>query len=109
MLGGLATVFRADAYLQEIEALLKGIPTRDDVDISQPPFYDDVKAKADSKRRGDVLAGLSGYEFQTLVAAVLRAMGYVTKLEARGKDRQRRHSKPIAINSASKISNQGSK
>ena len=46
---------------------------------------DDVKARADELIR-DRLAKLSGYEFQGLVAEVLRGMGYVAKLGPRGKD-----------------------
>jgi restriction system protein len=84
-LGGLATIFRADAHLAEIEGLLGGAPSTAEAGEPQPPFYDDVKAKAD-ELIGDVLAKLSGYEFQNVVAAVLRAMDYVAKVGPRGKD-----------------------
>ncbi|MDP2948816.1 MAG: restriction endonuclease, partial [Chloroflexota bacterium] len=83
-LGGLAAVFRADAHLAEIERLLKGEPPAGDAEV-EPPLLDDVKAKADELIR-DRLAKLSGHEFQDVVAAVLRAMGYVAKVGPRGKD-----------------------
>ena len=84
-LGGLAAVFKADAHLAEIERLLKGEPSPGEAEV-EPPFLGDVKAKADELIR-DLLAKLSGYEFQDLVAALLRAMGYFAKVGPPGKDR----------------------
>ncbi len=86
MLGGLATVFRADAHLSETETLIAGQgPVPDSEAETEPPFYEEVKAKASEMIR-DKLAQLGDYEFQDLVAATLRAMGYVAKLGPRGKD-----------------------
>ena len=87
-LDGLATVFRADSHLAEIDKLAGGPvggPGSEPAPEEGPPFYDDVKAKADELIR-DLLARLSGYEFQEVVATVLRAMGYVAKVGPRGKD-----------------------
>lgn len=85
-LGGLATVFRANDHLAEIERLVEGRePTISDETETQPPFYEDVKARADELIR-DILARVPPYEFQELVAAMLRAMGYVAKVGPRGKD-----------------------
>lgn len=85
-LGGLATIFRADAHVAEIEGLLREEPSTPEAGLElQPPFFDEVKAKADELIR-DLFAKLDGYEFQNLVAALLRAMGYVAKVGPRGKD-----------------------
>jgi restriction system protein len=86
-LGGLATVFRADAHLSEVEKLAAdtGPSRRPPEEEAAPPFVDDVKARADEMIR-DLLAQVAGYQFQGLVAALLRAMGYVAKVGPRGKD-----------------------
>lgn len=87
-LGGLAAVFRADTLLLEVERLLGKEPVTEESPIIEealPLTYEEVKAKAD-ELISDVLARLSSYQFQELVAAVLRAMGYVAKVGPRGKD-----------------------
>ncbi len=97
-LGSPATVFRADTHLPEIERLLMGTETPtygENGDIASTglpaieealtPFHEEVKARADELIR-DLLARIPGYEFQGLVAALLRAMGYVAKSGPRGRD-----------------------
>ncbi|HEV8575219.1 MAG TPA: restriction endonuclease [Dehalococcoidia bacterium] len=84
-LGGLATVFKANQHITEIEQLLRGQPPTEIPEEPQIPFYEDAKAKADELIR-DLLAKLDGYQFQRLAASVLRAMGYVAKVGPRGKD-----------------------
>jgi restriction system protein len=90
-LGGLATVFRADGHLSEIQALVAGrvLPETSDTSALEEgavaDLYSDTKSKADEAIR-DLFARLGGYEFQEVVAALLRAMGYIAKTGPKGKD-----------------------
>ena len=80
------TVFKIDKRFAEIEALIKGekpdAPPHPDDFV---PYYEEVKEKAD-ELISDCLSKIDPFDFQELVAAVLRAMGYRTVVSARGPD-----------------------
>lgn len=85
-LGGLLTVFRADGFLEEVKALLIGKePPSPEGEVPEVDFAADVQAKAD-EMISDLLYKIDAYEFQDLVACVLRAMGFKTKVSAPGPD-----------------------
>lgn len=94
-LGSTLTVFNASDYAAEIEAALKSpTPPAPPVSVAatvspevaqKRPYHVEV---ADNARAltADILDRLDGYEFQALVAAVLRAMGYKTREAPKGAD-----------------------
>lgn len=88
-LGALQTVFNVDGLAQEIQALLEGeaVPesTGDAPGEPEVDFYSDTKARAGELIR-DALAKLDAYEFQELVAGVLRSMKFNTKVSPPGRD-----------------------
>lgn len=82
--GGIMAVFRLDPFEEEVRAILGD---------EKPPkvgetedFYGDTRAKAD-ELISDLIAKIGPYEFEELVAALLRAMGFRTSLTRRGPDR----------------------
>lgn len=88
-LGSIMTVFSVTGHMSEIERLLAGAattPQTEQAEIAdEPPFYDNVKASAD-ELIADTIVKLDPYEFQDLVAAVLRAMGLKAKSVPPGPD-----------------------
>jgi restriction system protein len=77
-LGSALTVFQVDDHLSEIQKLAAGKPQTPEEDAEEeeaPPFYEEVSAKA-TELIADLISGLDPYDFQDLVAAVLRAMGF---------------------------------
>lgn len=83
-LGALQTVFNVDGLQAEIQSLAEGAPTPVAVE-SDYDFYADTKSKAEELIR-DALARIDPYEFQDLVAGVLRTMGFNTKVSPPGRD-----------------------
>jgi len=86
--GGIMTVFRLDGFEDEVTRLLKGEPEPSEEGgepEEQVSFYEDTVAKAD-ELISDILAGIGPYEFQDLVAALLRAMGLRTEVSPPGPD-----------------------
>lgn len=85
-LGGLSTVFRADGFLEEVKALLVGkeppLPEGEGLEVD---FAADVQAKA-SEMISDLLSRLAPYDFQDLVAGLLKAMGFKTRVSSPGRD-----------------------
>ena len=89
-MGSTLTVFSLDDYADEIHALLTGDETAED-EVEEkveetPPFYEEVKAQAD-ELIADHIHQLDPFEFEELVAAVLRAMGYQAVTTDPGPDR----------------------
>lgn len=92
-MGAISTVFSMDEHSEEITNLVEGkaippppkeIMEEEKEDIAQ--FFDETEKKA----RGliiDLLNKIEGYEFQKLVAAVLRAKGYRTDESPKGRDK----------------------
>ena len=85
-LGGLMTVFTANAFLPEIKVLLGEKPPEKPPEPEEPPFSpEEIQAKAD-EMISDILSQIDAYEFQKLVAGLLRAMGFRTKVSPPGPD-----------------------
>lgn len=89
-LGSPLTVFQIDEHLAELNRLVTGeIPTPAVVEAEeneQVPFHEDIKSKADEKI-ADLITKLDPYEFQDLVAALLRAMGFRATSSPPGRDK----------------------
>lgn len=84
-LGGLASVFKITDHVEEVNKLLGlGVP-KVHTEEPQPPYHEEVIAKA-SEMISDLLNEISPYEFQGLVAAVLRALGFQTRVSQPGPD-----------------------
>jgi len=88
-MGSTLTVFRLDDHLEEIHRVVTstsvGAPTAPEVE-AEPPFVEEVKARAD-ELIADLISLLGAYEFQDLVAALLRAMGFRAISSLPGVDR----------------------
>jgi len=85
-LGGFMTVFRVDELIAEVHNLVAG-GTASSTDIEENiPFYDEIKSRAD-ELISDLISNLDPYDFQDLVAAVLRAMGFRAVSSPPGRDR----------------------
>lgn len=86
-LGSTLTVFSVRDHLDEIHALATaaGKPPLHEAE-AEPPFIDEVKAKAD-ELIADLVSGLAPYDFQDMVAALLRAMGFQAVSAPPGPDR----------------------
>ncbi|MBA3869494.1 MAG: restriction endonuclease [Anaerolineae bacterium] len=89
-LGSTLTVFILDNILDEIYSIAtqKGAEPKvpEEVIEDAPPFYKDVRAKAD-ELIADLISRLDPYDFQDLVAALLEAMGFNAKSSPPGRDR----------------------
>ena len=86
-MGSSLTVFNLDDYLDQIHSLATG----EEPDVSEeeeetPPFFEEVKAQAD-ELIADLISHLDPYDFQDLVAALLRAMGFRAISSLPGRDR----------------------
>jgi restriction system protein len=85
------TVFQVNAYLPEVKALLLKKSVSKDVveeaEIQQPAalFYEDIRSKADDII-SDLLSQIDAYDFQELVAGLLRAMGFKKRVSSLGRD-----------------------
>lgn len=88
-LGSVLTVFQVDDHLQELHRLAtatKEAAPPPQAEQEAPPFYEEVKAKAD-ELISDLISRLDPYDFQNLVAAALRAMGFRAVSVPPGPDR----------------------
>ena len=79
-MGSTLTVFSLDDYVEEIHRRItapKGTVEHEveEEDQETPPFYEETEAKA-SELIADMISQLDPYDFQDLVAGVLRAMGF---------------------------------
>ena len=89
-IGGIQTVLSMDEHRDELLRLMKQgtpSPTAEVTGPAQPPvpFYDEVKAKAD-ELIGDLISKNDPYDLQELVAGLLQAMGYRTRVSPPGPD-----------------------
>lgn len=88
-LGSTLTVFSLDEYAEEIQALLSDdVSAEEEVDEKEeeaPPFVEEVEAQAD-ELIADIIARLDPFDFEELVAAVLRAMGFEARTTESGPD-----------------------
>lgn len=81
-LGGKTTVYSLDNILYEIDALLSG----ESISAKQTNAYEKARVEA-IDLISDRLDTLSPYEYQDLVSAVFRSMGFRTESSPRGKDK----------------------
>jgi restriction system protein len=88
-LGGLMTVFTVEGYEDEIERLLVGQPAvpdeAEEAEAEQYDFLAETEAKA-AEMISDMITRIPWDHFELLVAAVLRTLGYQTKMTRRGPD-----------------------
>lgn len=89
-LGSIMTVFNLDDHVDEIHRLAVsadiGSPQPEEEQEVGPPFVDEVKAQAD-ELVSDLISRLDPYEFQDMVAGLLRAMGFRAVSCSPGPDR----------------------
>jgi restriction system protein len=86
-MGSTLTVFNLDDYLDQIHSLATGEkPVISEEEEETPPFFEEVKAQAD-ELIADLISHLDPYDFQDLVAAVLRALGFRAVSSSPGPDR----------------------
>lgn len=86
-LGGLMTVFRVDDHIDEVQRLL-GAPAEDAGEVQEEaglPFHEDVMARS-QELTNDLIHQIDAFDFQDLVAGLLRAVGYWTQVADRGPD-----------------------
>ncbi len=82
------TVFTAQGFDEEVQRLLQGRaePVSEEQEgQEQVDFFEDTQAKAD-ELISDIIAKIDPYDFQDLVAALLRAMGFRTTVSPPGPD-----------------------
>lgn len=83
----LLTVFRLDDHLEEIHRAATGVTEGlADGEEEEPPFFEEVKARAD-ELIADLISRPAPYDFQDLVAGVLRAIGFRPASPPPGPDR----------------------
>ncbi|MBL7202063.1 MAG: restriction endonuclease [Anaerolineae bacterium] len=86
-MGSTLTVFNLDDYLDQIHSLATGEEVgAPDEEEEAPPFYEEVKARAD-ELIADTVSHLDPYDFQDLEAALLRALGFRAVSASPGPDR----------------------
>jgi len=85
-LGGALTVFSLDSCRSEIEKLVEGkdVSTNQGED-DEPPFIDEVESRSE-ELISDIVADIDPFDFEELVAAVLRSMGYTAQTTSKGPD-----------------------
>jgi len=89
-LGAISTIFKPSGQ-EYLEALMQGTPVRDtpshdeDGGDSGDDLFADIQSRSEELIRSK-LSELDGYEMQDLVASILRAMGYHTKVSLPGAD-----------------------
>lgn len=88
--GSVLTVFSITQYIDEINSCLEnktGITQNEIIDQEESfSLYDDIKTKADEKI-ADLVSQLDPYDFQFLIGAIFRAMGFKTVEKDPGRDR----------------------
>lgn len=88
--GGALTLFSMNEHAREIERLLAGEGPVEQDEAEEEAFetalYEEVSGKAD-ELISDKIAHMDPFDFEELVAAVLRAMGYHARVTDPGPDR----------------------
>lgn len=86
-MGSALTVFSLDEHLDKFHAKATASAEQEPDQVEPtPPFFEDVKARAD-ELISDLISRLDPYDFQDLVAGLLRAMGFKAVSVPRGPDR----------------------
>jgi restriction system protein len=88
-IGGLSTVLNMDKHANELLQLMgqqqkkpTDLPQDDDTGAT---FFEETKSKAE-ELIADQISQIEAYQFQELVAGLLEAMGYRTRVSGRGMD-----------------------
>jgi restriction system protein len=90
-MGGISTILNMDKHGAELLQLMKQPEAKtrrivtEDEEAEAASFYDETKARAD-ELISDLISEIDPYDFQDLVAGLLRAMGYRTRVSERGPD-----------------------
>lgn len=88
--GGALTLFSMNEHAEEIEGLLAGERPEEqeegEEEAFETAFYEEVSGKAE-ELISDKIAHMDPFDFEELVAAVLRAMGYHARVTDPGPDR----------------------
>lgn len=89
--GSTLTLFSMNDHREEFLALLAGEPIAvrtdpDEEEAEEIQLYEEVRGKAE-EMISDRIAHMDPFDFEELVAAVLRAMGYHARLTDEGSDR----------------------
>ena len=85
-LGSTLTVFSVDSCLEEIERVIVGDDEpEDEIEQDAPPYLHEVESTA-QELISDIISQIDPFDFEELVAAVLRAMGYAATTTADGAD-----------------------
>ena len=75
-LGSTLTVFSVDNCLEEIERVIVGDDEPEaEPEQDAPPYFHEVESTA-QELISDIISQIDPFDFEELVAAVLRAMGY---------------------------------
>lgn len=85
-IGGIMAVFSVDSHIREVEALLVKKKLPDAEVVQEPPFHEQVQAQAD-EMISDLLSQIDFYDFQYLVAGLLKAMGFKVRVSSPGPDK----------------------
>jgi len=87
-LGSVLTVFSLDERREAIDRVLSGEESEEEEaeeDQDVPAYHEDVEATAEDLI-SDIIANIDPFDFEELVAALLRAMDYSTELTSEGAD-----------------------
>jgi restriction system protein len=86
-MGSTLTVFNLDQYLEEIESLMKGEKEKVEEEKEEgPPFHIEIGSQA-LELVADKISDMDPDDFQDLVGAVIRSVGYSAKVGKKGPDR----------------------
>ena len=89
--GGISTILNMDQYASELQRLIRQEPrssetvTTEEKEPPEVPFHEEAKAKAD-ELISDIISRIDPMELQELVAGLLQAMGYRTRVGPMGRD-----------------------
>lgn len=90
--GGISTILNMDEYATELLRLTRQAPhspehgTPEAPEPPEVPFHEEAKAKAD-ELIGDIISRINPMDMQELVAGLLKAMGYRTRVSPPGPDK----------------------
>lgn len=85
-LGSTLTVFNLDSYTEELFQLAQGEEFDEiEEDDDSPPFFDEVQSQSD-ELISDMISRMDPYDFQDLVAEIIRTMGFQAESAPPGPD-----------------------
>lgn len=89
-LGSSLTVFSLDEHRERLERVLASdeeerVEVKEETEEDSPQYFEEVQSTAD-ELISDIIANMDPFDFEELVAAVLRAMGYTARRTGDGSD-----------------------